>query len=82
MVFFFFYSNYLYSFSNFVDVVVEENTKVIQAEIDGNLNLNCGGISDDNDNNLSKYIEWKKDKVPITQTKNSNIIITASKGKM
>jgi hypothetical protein len=46
------------------------------------LNLNCGGISDDNDNNLSKYIEWKKDKVPITQTKNSNIIITASKGKM
>ena len=60
--------------------IFQDNTKVIQAEVDSNLNLDCNGVSGD-DNNLGNYIEWKKDRVPISQNKNSNIVLTSSKGK-
>ena len=53
----------------------KENTKIIQAETDSNLNLECG-IHDDY---LSNFIEWKKDRISINQNKISNYVLTSAK---
>jgi hypothetical protein len=62
---------------NFVKFFIffKENTKIIQAETDSNLHLECG-ISDDY---LSDFIEWKKDRISINQNKISNYVLTAAK---
>lgn len=55
---------------------LENNLKIMQAESDTDVTLQC--LIEDN--YLSNYIEWRKDKIQINTKKNTNFILNQSKG--